>query len=165
MLEPPADFVGIGSPFMSFFRYEALAELGRFDRLLADIRERYGEMLRRGATTCWEMYPGPENRADPRFPTRSHCHAWSAAPGYVLPAFVLGVRPLAPGWKAVPVAPQPVDLAWAEGSVPLPDAGVAKVAWQRDGDRLSVQVGVPEGVRAEVRLPGGFRGEAGVRYV
>ena len=116
MLEPPADFVPIGSPFMSFFHYEALAKLGRVDAMLDDMRVNYGAMLAYGATTCWEMYPNyTVLRANPTFLTRSHCHAWSAGPLYFLSAHVLGVRPLAPGWTKVAVEPVPAGLTWANG--------------------------------------------------
>ncbi len=102
LLDPPSDLVPIGSPFVSFFYYEALVKLGRVEAMLDDMRVNYGAMLAYGATTCWEMYPNYSVlRANPTFLTRSHCHAWSAGPLYFLSAHVLGVRPLSPGWTEV----------------------------------------------------------------
>ncbi|CAG7631923.1 hypothetical protein PAESOLCIP111_03330 [Paenibacillus solanacearum] len=161
--EPPKAFVQIGSPFMSFFYYEALVKMGHTQRLIEDIRKQYGEMLRYGATTCWEMYPKPQ--ADPVRPhpghlTRSHCHAWSAAPGYFLGTSVLGVNPAAPGWSEVVIAPQPCGLAWARGSVPLPAEGRIDVSWRvREDGTIHIQAWVPSGVKAEIRIPDGFQGE------
>jgi alpha-L-rhamnosidase len=129
LTSPPRDFVRIGSPFVSFFYYEALVELGRFDLLLEDIRRNYGAMLEHGATTCWEMYPGPENRANPKFPTRSHCHAWSAGPGYFLSTFVLGVQFPAEGGQRLRIAPRSGGLEWAKGRIPLPQGGYVDVNW------------------------------------
>src|SRR5690606_1492893 len=125
LVNPPIDFVQIGSPFISFFYYEALTKAGKHSFMLDDIRKNYGVMIEYGATTCWEMYPqriGDE--IDPRNLTRSHCHAWSAAPGYFLGKYVLGVSSAAPGWKKVIINPQPGDLDWAKGAVPLPNGGV-----------------------------------------
>lgn len=160
LLSPPPAFVQIGSPFMSFFYYEALEKAGRHRHLLDDIRERYGMMLDHGATTCWEMYPNfDENRANPNQLTRSHCHAWSAAPGYFLGASILGVRRLDEGWRTVEIAPAPCGLTWAEGAVPLPQGGQIAVRWRREGTRLALRVEAPSDVRIEVRWPEGVQGE------
>lgn len=158
LLDPPPDFVRAGSPFMSFFLYEALHALGAHERLLDDLRARYGLMLRHGATTCWEMYPGVENRANPELPTRSHCHAWSAAPAYILPTAILGVQALTPGWTVVEVRPNPAGLSWAQGRVPLPHGGQVEVIWETQGEHLDLTVSAPAGVRVEAHLPPGRRG-------
>ncbi|HEY0827849.1 MAG TPA: family 78 glycoside hydrolase catalytic domain [Bacilli bacterium] len=173
MMEPPADFVQIGSPFMSFFYYEALAQVGYYDRMIADIRRNFGQMIEYDATTCWEMYPNfAENRANPNMLTRSHCHAWSAAPAYFLGAYVLGVRNGAPGWSEVIVAPQPCGLIWARGTVPLPESGRIDVAWRveelgKEGGamvdttaskKMSLQVWAPRGLKVTIKLPDGYEG-------
>ncbi|CAG7635653.1 family 78 glycoside hydrolase catalytic domain [Paenibacillus allorhizosphaerae] len=167
--EPPVSFVQIGSPFMSFFYYEALVKMGHTQRLIDDIRKQYGEMLRYGATTCWEMYPKPQVdpvRPHPGHLTRSHCHAWSAAPGYFLGTSVLGINPTAPGWSEVVIAPQPCGLDWARGSVPLPEEGRIDVSWRiREDGTIHIQAWVPSGVKAEIRMPEGFQGEAELRTV
>lgn len=160
MKAPPAAFVQIGSPFMSFFYYEALTKLGKTGFMLDDIRRHYGQMLRYDATTCWEMYPNfAENRANPAMLSRSHCHAWSAAPGYFLGANVLGVRSAAPGWAKVIVAPEPCDLRYARGTVPLPEGGTIDVDWEVDGAGvMKLQVWAPRGLDLDIRLPEGFEG-------
>jgi alpha-L-rhamnosidase len=38
LVETPSEFVQIGSPFMSFFYYEALAKKGHYRQMLDDIR-------------------------------------------------------------------------------------------------------------------------------
>jgi alpha-L-rhamnosidase len=162
LLQPPPNFVQIGTPFMSFFHYETLAEAGRSQEIVDDIRKNYGQMIQYGATTCWEMYPNfAENRVNPDMLTRSHCHAWSAAPAYFLGTEVLGIRRSAPGWKEVTVAPNPCGLAWARGSVPLPERGRIDVSWQADeaNQSLKVKIKHPKDVQVTVILPGGYRGE------
>ncbi|MBN2982447.1 MULTISPECIES: family 78 glycoside hydrolase catalytic domain [Cohnella] len=161
MVEPPERFVPIGSPFMSFFYYEALAAIGEVEHLVSDIRKHYGLMVEYGATACWEMYPkaGKDGSIDPKNLTRSHCHAWSAAPGYFLGAYVLGVRSAAPGWKKVVVEPRPSGLTWARGSVPLPDEGRIDVSWRLEGERtLKLRIWAPAGIEIEARLPDGYEG-------
>jgi alpha-L-rhamnosidase len=108
-------------------------------------------MLDKGATTTWESFS--DQRPDDSW-TRSWCHAWSALPGYLLPAYVLGVRPLEPGFARVLIAPQLGDLTWAEGQVPTPH-GPISVRVERAGASLTVQVTLPAGVAAELRLDAG----------
>lgn len=159
---PPKDFVAIGSPFMTFFYYEALMMNGEIDTMLEDIRAKFGEMVKHEATTCWEMYPGfTENRPNPKDLTRSHCHAWSAAPGYFLGAMVLGVRPTADGWTNVRIAPQPGDLQWAKGAVPLPGDGRIDVRWEisKEGDEsvFQLEVVAPKAISVSMEVPEGYR--------
>jgi hypothetical protein len=68
-----------GSPFALQFVFEALEKYDQHDAVIQQIRDGYGPMLKAGATTAWEMFPG-SSFDNGEFPTRSHCHAWSAAP-------------------------------------------------------------------------------------
>jgi hypothetical protein len=106
-------------------------------------------MLDKGATTCWETFPGHElsNRW-----TRSHCHAWSAAPTYFLSAYQLGIRPIEPGFSKALIAPEPADLKWAKGRMSTPKGNIS-VWWQKDDKRFDIQVELPEGVSAQIQLP------------
>jgi alpha-L-rhamnosidase len=165
LLEPPESFVQIGSPFMSFFYHEALAKQGQIQRMLDDTRKYWGLMLDHDATTCWEMFPGNEvNRARPEFLTRSHTHAWSAGPGYFLPAYVLGVRPAKSGCTEMLIAPEPCDLQWAKGSVPIPGGGRIDVSWHKTGVKhINLSVKAPSNIKIEVVLPEGYEGEVQLR--
>ncbi|MDF2935503.1 MAG: alpha-L-rhamnosidase [Paenibacillaceae bacterium] len=156
---PPSEFVQIGSPFMSFFYHEALAALNRFDLLFADLRSRYSEMVDEEATTCWETYPKPlQERAHPLELTRSHCHAWSAGPGYFLGRHILGVRGENDGWSRITVEPQVGSLDWARGAVPLPSGGRVDVSWQADRKThtLRIRVEAPAEVDLQVVAPEGY---------
>lgn len=142
--DPPEGFVEIGSPFFMFFSFEALTRLGMYETLADWTREHWGEMLRHGATTAWEMF-GHER-------TRSRCHAWSAGPAYFLQTQQLGVEPALPGFERATIAPIPLDLDWCEGRTPTPH-GEIEVAWERDEERFGIGVTLPDGVRADVILP------------
>ncbi|MGC4193251.1 MAG: family 78 glycoside hydrolase catalytic domain [Thermomicrobiales bacterium] len=158
LVDPPANWVQIGSPWMSIFLYDALAERGHTAAALADARRNYGFMLDRGATTCWEMFPSSNFVSGRGVLSRSHCHAWSAAPAALFPARLLGIRPLAPGWAKVLVAPEPCGLIWAEGSAPHPDAGSVDVRWDLGTDgAMALRITVPKGVEVETRLPDGIQ--------
>jgi len=137
LIDPPADWVRIGTPFMSFYLFEAWQRMGRLDRIVSAIRQDWGTMVRHGSTTCWEtfaVYP------------RSFAHAWSAAPAYVLGKYGLGVAPVAEGFRRISVCPPELDgLEWAEGSVPTPH-GRIDVEWSRENGSATLRLRVPQGI-------------------
>lgn len=147
--EPPSHFVRIASPWMAIFFYDALVARGQTDVALADLRDKYAMMLELGAVSCWETYPGSTVSTAERV-TRSHCHAWSAAPAAFLPERVLGIEQREPGFARVRIDPYPGDLRWARGRIPLPTGGHLCVEWTREGDGpLDVVVTAPEGTELE----------------
>jgi alpha-L-rhamnosidase len=147
LLTCPEEWVPLGSPWMHSIACMLLAERGQMAPVLNSIRDRWGDMLDKGATTAWETFPGFQVG----WWTRSWCHAWSALPAYLMSAFVLGVRPLEPGFKRALIAPQLGDLSWAEGQVPTPHGAIA-VRVEKTVPSFIVQVTLPEGVAAEVRI-------------
>ena len=147
-VSPPKGMVTVGSPFALFYILEALAESNRQAELLAVVRKQWGEMVRHGATSFWETLPG----FDPKWWTRSYCHAWSAAPTYFLSRYQLGAWWAEPGYKVARIAPQPVDLTWARGNVPTPHGPIA-VAWEQSTDMFKLEVSLPAGVAGVVELP------------
>jgi alpha-L-rhamnosidase len=87
--------------------------------------------------------------------TTSLAHAWGSGPTSALSKYVLGVRPVEPGYRTWLIEPQPGDLAWAEGTAPTPQGPIG-VAWYRGAPGFfSLGVWVPEGTRGTVGLPVG----------
>jgi alpha-L-rhamnosidase len=99
------------------------------------MRERFGPMLARGATTLWESFE----------PTASLCHGFSASPTYQLSRRVLGVSPGAAGWGSVIVASDLAGLDFAEGVVPT-TGGDVEVRLQKTADGFHARVKGPEGL-------------------
>lgn len=73
------------------------------------------------------------------------CHGWSASPAYLLPMFVLGLRPTGAGWETATFAPQPMSLEKASGSVWTPH-GRLTVRWNRQGFGIRLFAHVPAGI-------------------
>lgn len=82
----------------------------------------------------------------------SRCHAYGTAPAYLLPRYVLGARPLSPGWRQMVIEPRHIGLTNASGRIPVPQGDIS-IQWRREMLSWSLQVEIPEGVTAEVRLP------------
>lgn len=81
-------------------------------------------MLYSGATSFWETELG---QADFDY-AGSLCHGWSAIPAYFFGAYMLGVKPLSPGFKTFAVEPVAGKIHQVSGSVPTP-YGDIKVSW------------------------------------
>lgn len=152
LANPPEGFVQIGSPFMTAFLLETLLNLDRRQEILERIRDDWGYMVQMGAVTCWEQFkgervPNPLHAHRTEFFTRSHCHAWSAAPAYFLPITVLGAKPLTPGWRRFELSPFLGDLRWAYGRLPLRE-GRIDFALEQTESGVRGHVVIPEGYTA-----------------
>jgi len=102
-------------------------------------------MVDNDATITWEAW-------DQKYkPNQDWNHAWGAAPANLLPRFVLGAQPLAPGWKRALIQPHPGNLSSAEGRVPAP-LGELSVGWTRTANFV-LNLSLPVGMTAKVKLP------------
>lgn len=80
-------------------------------------------------------------------------HAWGAAPANIIPRFLLGVRPIEPGFAKVLIQPQPGSLRRVSGTVPTP-RGPIEISIEHDDDRpFVVKINIPATMTAKVRLP------------
>ncbi|MEH7155824.1 family 78 glycoside hydrolase catalytic domain [Neobacillus drentensis] len=147
LVDPPESFVQIKSPFVLFFYYQALMELRKNDIVLENIKDIYGYMLENDATTCWEGWELIEGDF-----SRSHCHAWSAAPTYVFGVLFLGVKPLEPGFTKVAVSPNLNGLKWIKGSVPIPQ-GKIDIYCKDLGEYIDLQITLPEEIDVQIAAP------------
>lgn len=124
----------------SLYKYEAILSGGtKFGRRVFDaIDSEWGAMLEKGATSFWETREGSEafNQAG------SLCHGWSATPVYFYGAYILGVRPVEPGFKKFIVEPMPCALNSAKGTVPTPH-GPIHVEWTRSGSKIRLRIKHP----------------------
>jgi hypothetical protein len=136
----------ITTPYMQFFELSALCELGEQSAVLTKIAQYWGEMLKMGATTFWEVFD-PEQEGSEQYAMygrpfgKSLCHAWGASPLYVFGRYFLGVRPLTPGYQTYRMEPQLGGLDWMNGTIPIPGGQIAVSA-----DTKSLTVSATGGV-------------------
>ena len=134
------------TPYMRFYEMDALCTMNEHSRVLEEMRAYWGGMLGAGATTFWEKYnPEDEGRGHLTMYGRPYgkslCHAWGAAPVYLLGKHFLGVQPVKPGYAEYIVCPHTGGLEWLEGSVPTPFGSIdvtvrdGKVTVRSDGGR------------------------------
>ena len=133
------------------FLLEALYRLGEAAHALALMTAEYDRgwlhMLEIGSTITLEAW-------DVRYKANLDWnHAWGAAPANIIPRLLMGVRPAAPGFRSILVAPQPAGLQWARAKVPTPGGPVDLEIEQEPGTGFAqLTLNVPEGSNASVDL-------------
>lgn len=127
-------------PYFMHFVFAALAHTGLFEKHAPEQLKRWN--IIEETQSLLEMW----DRGD-------LSHSWGGTPLYQMTTQILGVRPATPGFETFTVAPQPSGLAWAKGIVPTPH-GEINVSWRKQGDRLTLELTVPKGCHAEIKLPG-----------
>ncbi|OLP57902.1 hypothetical protein BJF93_13760 [Xaviernesmea oryzae] len=145
-------------PIVSTFisGYEAQARFAHDDTENAEtlIRNVYGWMVNPDnpdmTSTLWENVavdgkPGLGSYT-------SLAHGWATGAVSALSGYVLGVRPLSPGFKTWLVQPHIGKLDRAEGRVPTP-AGPIDVQWNQGDGQLSLTVEAPQGTKGRIGIP------------
>jgi len=125
--------------------FEHGADRRAMELITAPADRSWRHMLDSGTTITWEAWHVKYK------PNQDWNHAWGTAPANLLPRYILGARPLAPGWRRALVRPHPGQLTYAEGKIPTPRGPVA-VRWEK-GDRFRMHLGLPLGTSAQVQLP------------
>jgi alpha-L-rhamnosidase len=108
-----------------------------------------------GATTVWERWDSllPDGSVNPGEMTSFNHYAFGAVADW-LHRTVAGLAPLAPGYRALLVAPHPLPgLDWAQAEHETP-YGRASVRWEAVDGSVMVQAVVPPNTTATIRLPG-----------
>ncbi len=117
--------------YFQHYLFEALGKAGRADLVLEKLAMWRG-LVTQGFKTPVES---PE-------PARSDCHAWGAHPVFHLHATVAGIRPTAPGFRQVRIAPQPGTLKKIESDLPHP-RGTIRLRANFANGRVEATVDLP----------------------
>jgi hypothetical protein len=121
-----------------------LIRAGRTGEALDLYRDRWGALVRAGATTCGEEFFHCGGNSD--------CHIHGAAPARDFIEYLAGIKIAGPLWSAVRFEP-PVDGPELKCSVPT-DSGQIKVQIESRGDKRMFSYSVPDGCKAQ-RISGG----------
>jgi alpha-L-rhamnosidase len=145
-----------GTPYVT----DALTDTGHLDDAYRLLLQRecpsWLYPVTMGATTVWERWDAmlPDGTINPGEMTSFNHYALGAVADW-MHRIIGGIAPVEPGYATVRVAPRPGGgLTWAKSSLDTPHGPVA-VAWQvTDAEGLVVDLTLPDGVEAEVDLPG-----------
>ena len=148
-----ADFVesrGMAcSVYGAQYLLEALYESGKDEtalRLMTSHEKRgWWHMIELGSTMTLEAWDAEYK------PNLTWNHAWGAVPANIISRYLVGVRPLTPGYTKVLIAPRPGSLQSFDAKVPTVRGPIGVLYENKNG--LRVEVTVPKGVTATVSLP------------
>ena len=138
----PDRIVPVGTLWFGHFLCQALFEAGLDCAALEQMRKLWGAFA--------DLPTFPETRIQSG--NTFLCHGWAAGPAYLLPAYVLGVQPVGPGWSAVVVEPHPGGLEEARGQLSTAGGSLA-VAWRRKDKKYAIDVTPQARVRVNVIQP------------
>ncbi|WP_251452642.1 family 78 glycoside hydrolase catalytic domain [Microbacterium sp. Marseille-Q6648] len=144
-----------GTPFVC----DALTTTGHLDDAYALLLQREAPSwlyaVTMGATTIWERWDSmlPDGSINPGEMTSFNHYAFGAVADW-MHRTVGGLAPLEPGYRRILIAPQPGGgITWAETGLQTP-YGRAAVRWDLGDAGMRVEVTVPAGAEAVLRLPG-----------
>jgi alpha-L-rhamnosidase len=159
------------SPYMSSTELLARLSVGDANGALDLMRRSWGHMVTSDpGSTVWErmslsggqplVAPAPPALGDavptyaPNFGAGfgSLAHGWGGGPVPALSGYVLGIRPVRPGWSAWVVQPQVGDLRWAQGQAPAASGAVVS-RWERGTRSFRLTAGGPAGTTGSVSVP------------
>ncbi|MCX6877759.1 MAG: family 78 glycoside hydrolase catalytic domain [Verrucomicrobia bacterium] len=133
----------------TYFLIQYLQEAGRNDLLYTIFNQQtypgWGYMLAQGATTMWEQWNG----------YYSHIHSCFASPGSWFYQGLAGIRSdeSGPGFRKIIIKPAIVgDLTWVKCGYESIHGKIIS-NWQRDGDKLTMDVTIPANTTATVHVP------------
>lgn len=129
---------------------DVLADHGRIDLAYELLTQRtypsFGWQIEQGATTLWEQWSFKGGM-------HSHDHAMFGGIGVSFYTRLAGIVPLEPGYAKIGIRPYiPAGLERAEGELHTP-VGRIFSGWNREAERLTFAIEIPEGASAEAALP------------
>ncbi len=139
------------SVYFAQYLLEAMYLSGEADYALSLLTSKekrsWYNMIRVGSTISLEAW-------DDEFkPNQDWNHAWGSVPGNIVGRYILGVRPLTPGFDKITIAPQFSSLTSVSGKVPTIKGPVLVNVQQELNKQVSLTVVIPNNVSAEVSLP------------
>lgn len=137
--------------YFSHYLFDAYAKIGRADQILKRLDLWRGYVARHLKTTP----ESPEKPTGGKQP-RSDCHAWGAHPLFHLHASILGIRPAAPCFAKVRIAPQPGTLRQIAAVTPTPKGDI-RSDLRFSGKAVSGTIELPKGLTGEFVWQGTVR--------
>lgn len=132
-------YKNVSTALMNYFVARALVHMDRVAESINLIKNYWGEMIARGATTFWEMF-------DPATPAGLHpstvwsqCHGFSAGPTALFPGWIAGIRPTTPGYATFIVEPRFEAFSKVHVKVPTPN-GIIQLDWTADQKAKTVEL-------------------------
>jgi Bacterial alpha-L-rhamnosidase C-terminal domain/Bacterial alpha-L-rhamnosidase 6 hairpin glycosidase domain len=152
---PDANYSTVISPFVTGMEVDARFAARDTGGALALIHNLWDQMTdKRGPNytgALWEKLNQDGTDVDAN---ASLAHGWASGPVSSLSGYLLGARPVTPGYKTWIIAPQPGDVEWAQGRIPTPSGAIVS-RWRRGHGSSSfmLTMAAPGGTSGTVAIP------------
>jgi len=142
----------LGAPYL----LHALSNNGytdiAYDLLNQDTYPSWLYPVKMGATTIWEKWDAI--KPDSTVQATSYNHYSYGAVGDWLYRVVAGIDAASPGYKKIIIRPHPGrGVNWVKASYECPYGKIA-LNWKIEGDKVNMQVEIPQGTTATICIPG-----------
>lgn len=137
------------SPFMNAYEVEALFQNNNPEKAIELIKRCWGSIITTGYNTFWEFIPSSGNIPEEY---TSLCHLWSTGPSYIIPSYILGIRPIEPGFKKIIINPEFFIFTELKGVIPSP-LGDVKINFFRENQFYNLKLTTPEKVESILLIP------------
>jgi hypothetical protein len=143
-------------PAVLFMHYaaESLFMTGHGKEALTLLKDRYRDMRLEGSGTLWEDWGLTATKRSGQFePNSGRCNiqAENTFLAHSLTRWLLGIQPTKPGMTEVMLSCNLCGLNDIKGCMPCPQ-GIISVAWKETKKGKSLEVEIPEGIRAFIDL-------------
>ena len=144
------------STYMEKYVLEALCKMGYYEDALERMEKRFGEMVASHYTTLWEGWEYTGGRGMKyKSGNGTYNHSWSGGGLTILSQYIAGIAPIEPKFKRFSVEPNMAALNYVKSVVPTVYGSIEMYAKKQDSS-LVIELTVPNGTTAEVRLPKGY---------
>ena len=137
------------SLYMEKYVYEALMRMGHADYALERFKKRFGPMI--ADTQHTTLYEGWQEGG---YGGGSTNHAWSGGMLTDICEQILGIRPIAPGWKEVSIRPIVSPITEADITIPTVN-GTLSYSFKDDGSVYRATVTIPKDMSVRFCTPAG----------
>ena len=158
------------STFMSYYILAIIFEGGKKQEAIALLKEYFGAMISKGATTFWEDFNIKWSENSCRIDELPHsgqldihgdfgkfcytgfrhslCHGWSSSPVAFIMKYILGIHVLRPGFQKVKISPSLCGLSWVEGRCPTP-FGAIDIKAEMVNSEVKIDIKAPKEIEFE----------------
>ena len=140
-------------PFVNGYEVEARFVSGDVDGALELIHLCWGNPAYKETGSFWEMFDIDAQEFAPRsiaLGSKDDCvnsaaHGWSGWVSHLMQSYLLGIRPITPGFSKTLIRPMSGSLQHIEGTMPTPK-GIIGVKIDKTADTYTLHISKPAGV-------------------
>lgn len=136
-----------GAQYLLEALYKAGADDYALDLMTAKDKRSWWNMIEVGSTITLEAWDWKYKK------NLDWNHAWGSTPANIIPRYLMGVRPLTPGFGRVLIQPQPGALEQAACTVPTIRGPVELALKNKPDHPFRLTVNIPVNMTAKIGLP------------